>query len=86
MERGKVANAGSPGKMAVELVCAGVCVCVCVCVQQAWCQQILVDLIHCLYMYFLSAETVVWKDAASAGQSLTADNMVPINRNISRTR
>jgi len=30
--------------------------------QQAWCQQILVDLVHCLYVYFSSAETVVWKD------------------------
>jgi len=55
-------------------------------VQQAWCQQILVDLVHCLYMYFLTAETVVWRDVTSAGQSLSADNEAPVNRNISRTR
>jgi len=59
---------------------------VCSLLQQAWCQQILVDLVHCLHMYFLSAETVVWKDGTQTGQSVVADSDVPINRNISRTR
>jgi hypothetical protein len=36
--------------------------------QQAWCQQVLVDLIHCLHSYFSSAETVLLTANDGGGQ------------------